>query len=606
MEGIENKVASKNNIRNFCIIAHIDHGKSTLADRIIEMTNTVLKREMKEQLLDTMDLERERGITIKLQTVRMYYTADDKTEYEFNLIDTPGHADFNYEVSRSLAACEGALLVVDATQGVQAQTLANLRLAMEQNLTIIPVINKVDLANADIERVMKELQEINGIDLSHVILASAKTGLGIKNILEKIVKEVPAPNGNDEEHLQALVFDSHYDPYRGVVLNIRVVNGMVEPGMKVKMLASNISYEVSEVGVFTPKMNAKEKLSAGEVGYISTSIKDVLGIKVGDTVTDAENTNPMQLPGYKEIKQMVFAGLYPVDSNDQEKLKEAVEKLALNDSAFVYEPETSNALGAGFRCGFLGILHMEIVQERLEREYELEIISTAPSVIYRIYTKKGELLTVNNPKNFPGIELIDYIEEPYVNATIIFPTENIGVVMELCTEKRGIYVDMSYMNAKTVELFYELPLSEIAYDFFDMLKSLTHGYASVDYKEGVYKKSDLVKMDIWLNDESVDAFSFVLHRDKAHDKGRTIVERMKYLIPRKLYPMPVQSVIENKVVAREDIPPLRKSAVGKGYTGSMSKKKRMVKKVKENKTRQRKLGKADVPQEAFHAILNLK
>ena len=600
---------NSNNIRNFCIIAHIDHGKSTLADRLIETTNTVSEREMKEQLLDNMDLERERGITIKLQTVRMYYKASDNIEYELNLIDTPGHTDFNYEVSRSLAACEGALLLVDATQGVQAQTIANLKLALEQNLTIIPVINKIDMPNADAESVIKELEELeefDGLDLSNVILASAKNGIGIDDILESIIQHVPAPKGNSEKPLQALIFDSHYDVYRGVVLHIRVFNGSIRAGMKIKMLKSDLVFEALQVGVFLPEMQSVEALDAGEVGFISTNIKVVSNIKVGDTIINPNIPDTEAVPGYKEVKPMVYAGLFPIRNEDQDKLKDAVEKLALNDSAFIYKQENSMALGVGFRCGFLGILHMEIIQERLEREYGIEILSTFPSVEYRVTLKNGEIATINNPMLLPSFEKIDYIEEPFIDAAIIIPMENIGEIMELCQEKRGCYVDMVYLNNKMAELIFKLPISEIAYDFYDSLKSLTHGYASIDYRDRSYVVSDLVKMDIWLNDEMVDAFSFILPRDKSFERGKQIVQKMKHVIPRKLYPMPVQSVVENKVIVREDIPPLRKSVTGKGYSGSMSKKKKIAKNIKDNKVRQRKFGGVDIPQEAFHAVLDVR
>ena len=594
-----------NNIRNFCIIAHIDHGKSTLADRLIEMTNTVSERDMKEQLLDNMDLERERGITIKLQTVRMYYKASNNIEYELNLIDTPGHTDFNYEVSRSLAACEGALLLVDATQGVQAQTIANLKLAQEQNLTIIPVINKVDMPNADVDSVIKEIEELDGINLDKIILASAKTGVGVDNILESIVENIPAPEGNKDKPLQALIFDSHYDVYRGVVLHVRVFNGAIHTGMKIKMLKSDIEFEALQTGVFLPAMKTVDVLDAGEVGYISTNIKIVANVKVGDTLIDPNHPNTEAVPGYKEVKPMVYAGLFPIKNEDQEKLKDAVEKLSLNDSAFIYKQENSMALGTGFRCGFLGILHMEIIQERLEREYGIEILSTFPSVEYRVTLKNSEIINVNNPMLLPSFEKIDYIEEPFIDAAIIIPMENIGEIMELCQEKRGIYVDMIYLNNKMAELTFKLPISEIAYNFYDSLKSITHGYASIDYRDRSYIASDLVKMDIWLNDEIVDAFSFILPRDKSFERGKQIVQKMKYVIPRKLYPMPVQSVVENKVIAREDIPPLRKSVTGRGYSGSASKKKKIAKNIKENKIRQRKFGGVDIPQEAFHAVLDI-
>lgn len=591
-----------NKIRNFCIIAHIDHGKSTLADRMLEMTHAVSQRDMKNQLLDNMELERERGITIKLQTVHMYYKSVDGNEYEFNLIDTPGHADFNYEVSRSMAACEGALLLIDATQGIQAQTLANLRLAKEQKLAIIPVINKIDMPNADVDNVMQQIKELGDIDVSLAIPASARTGEGVTEIMESIVKNIPAPTVREEE-TKALIFDSHYDPYTGVILNVRVISGELKPDTKVYMLATGQSFEIENVGYYTPQEQNIDVLKAGEVGFVETGLKNVSSVRVGDTISGSSTAEPIQ--GYKEIQPLVFSGFFPADSKEQEKLRDAVEKLALNDSAFIYQPEVSAALGFGFRCGFLGVLHMEIVQERLEREFGVEIISTAPSVEYHVLKKNGQMIIVNNPSEFPEFGEIDYVEEPMVDALIVVPTDALGNIMKLCDSKRGIYKNIDYINGKTARLYYELPMSEIVYDFYDSLKSLSHGYSTVEYLPGEYKKSDLLKMDIYLNDEIIDAFSFIVTRDSAYEKGKEIVEKMKYLIPRKLYPMPVQAVVENKAVAREDIPPLRKSATGKGFTGSMSKKKRIAKKITENKNRQRKIGKADVPQEAFHAILSL-
>lgn len=589
-------------IRNFCIIAHIDHGKSTLADRMLEMTHAVSSRDMKNQLLDNMDLERERGITIKLQTVHMYYKSVDGNEYEFNLIDTPGHADFNYEVSRSMAACEGALLLIDATQGIQAQTLANLRLAKEQNLAIIPVINKIDMPNADVDNVLQQIKELGDVDETLAILASAKTGEGVPEIMESIVKNIPAPTVYEDE-TKALIFDSHYDPYTGVVLNVRVISGELRPDMSVYMLATGQRFEIENVGYYTPQEQNSDVLKSGEVGFVATGLKDASSVRVGDTISSSMSAKPIQ--GYKEIQPLVFSGFFPADSKEQEKLRDAVEKLALNDSAFLYQPEVSAALGFGFRCGFLGVLHMEIVQERLEREFGVEIISTAPSVEYHVQKKNGEMVIVNNPSEFPNFGEIDYVEEPMVDALIVVPTDALGNIMKLCDSKRGKYKNIDYINGNTARLYYELPMSEIVYDFYDSLKSLSHGYSTVEYTPGQYKKSDLLKMDIYLNDEIIDAFSFIVTRDSAYEKGKEIVEKMKHLIPRKLYPMPVQAVVENKAIAREDIPPLRKSATGKGFTGSMSKKKRIAKKITENKSRQRKIGKADVPQEAFHAILSL-
>lgn len=589
-------------IRNFCIIAHIDHGKSTLADRMLEMTHAVSRREMKNQLLDNMELERERGITIKLQTVHMHYKSADGNEYEFNLIDTPGHADFNYEVSRSMAACEGAILLIDATQGIQAQTLANLWLAKEQNLEIIPVINKIDMPNADVDNVLQQIKELGDIDDSRTILASAKTGEGVFEIMESIIKNVPAPAVSEEE-TKALIFDSHYDPYTGVVLNVRVISGELRSDMRVYMLATGQTIDIENVGYYTPQEQNIDVLKAGEVGFVATGLKDASSVRVGDTISTNISAEPLQ--GYKEIQPLVFSGFFPADSKEQEKLRDAVEKLALNDSAFIYQPEVSAALGFGFRCGFLGVLHMEIVQERLEREFGVEIISTAPSVEYHVLKKNGEMIIVNNPSEFPDFGEIDYVEEPMVDAFIVVPVDAIGNIMKLCDSKRGTYKNIDYINGNTARLYYELPMLEIVYDFYDSLKSLSHGYSTVEYIPGQYKKSDLLKMDIYLNDEIIDAFSFIVTRDSAYKKGKEIVEKMKHLIPRKLYPMPVQAVVENKAIAREDIPPLRKSATGKGFTGSMSKKKRIAKKITENKSRQRKIGKADVPQEAFHAILSL-
>lgn len=590
-------------IRNFCIIAHIDHGKSTLADRMIEMTHAVPQREMKDQLLDNMDIERERGITIKLQTVHMYYQSDDGQEYEFNLIDTPGHADFNYEVSRSMAACEGALLLVDATQGVQAQTLANLQLAREQHLSIIPVINKIDMPAADPKRVLDQLKELEGVDTSLTLLTSAKTGEGVHEVMESIVKHVPAP-AEPHGETRALIFDSHYDSYKGVMLNVRVVSGALRPGMKVYMLASKKSFNIENVGYYTPAEKRTDSLGEGEVGFVATGLKDPALVKIGDTL--AEDLAAQPLHGFRENHPLVFAGFFPVDSRDEAKLQDAVEKLALNDSAFSYHRETSAALGVGFRCGFLGVLHMDVVKERLEREFGLEIISTAPSVEYHVQTKEHGMVVAHSPAEFPYFGDIDHVEEPMVNASIILPEDALGDAMKLCRDKRGIFVNMDYLNTRTMQLHYGFPLAEIVYDFYDSLKSLSHGYATVSYTPAGYKTADLVKMDIYLNDDPVDAFSFIVTRDSAYEKGRDIVEKLKYLIPRKLYPMPVQSVVENKPIAREDIPPLRKSVTGKGFIGNLSKKKRAARKITENKNRQRKLGKADVPQEAFQAILTLK
>lgn len=592
-------------IRNFCIVAHIDHGKSTLADRLLEFTKTVSEREMEEQILDKMDLERERGITIKAKAVRMIYKADDGQEYLLNLIDTPGHVDFNYEVSRSLAACEGALLVVDATQGIEAQTLANTYLALEHDLEIIPVINKIDLPSADPKEAAREIEEIIGISADDAILASAKEGLGIKEVLEAVVKRIPPPQGDEHKLLKALIFDSVYDSYKGAVAFIRVVDGEIYPKKKIKMMSSGKTFEVTELGVFTPDMQPINRLGVGEVGYVGASIKNVTDTRVGDTITDAEKPTDKPLPGYKKAIPMVFCGMYPADGEDYENLKEALGKLQLNDASLFFEPETSAALGFGFRCGFLGLLHMDVIQERLEREYNLNLITTAPSVVFKVYKTNGEKLEVDNPTNFPSPTEIQYIEEPYVQASMMVPTEYVGTIMELCQDRRGTFKDMQYINEKRVILRYDMPLSEIIYDFFDQLKSRSRGYASLDYELSGYKRSELVKLDILINGEIVDALSFIVHKDKAYSRGRNMVEKLKEVIPRHLFEIPIQAAIGGKIIARETISALRKNVLAKCYGGDITRKKKLLEKQKEGKRRMRQLGSVELPQEAFMAVLKM-
>ncbi|GAB6158120.1 translation elongation factor 4 [Desulfotomaculum varum] len=596
----------QNRIRNFCIIAHIDHGKSTLADRILEQTGALSEREMTEQVLDKMDLERERGITIKLQAVRLFYKAADGQEYQLNLIDTPGHVDFTYEVSRSLAACEGALLVVDASQGIEAQTLANVYLALENDLEIIPVINKIDLPSAEPERVKQEIEDVIGLDTSEAVLASAKTGLGVQEILEQVVNKIPPPQGDPAAPLQALIFDSHYDSYRGVIAYIRIVQGTLKPGMRIRMMANGKEFEVTEVGVFNPNMVFVDELSTGEVGFVAASMKNVQDVRVGDTITSADNPAPAPLPGYRKVTPMVFCGLYPVDTVDYEDLRDALDKLRLNDASLIYEPETSEALGFGFRCGFLGLLHMEIIQERLEREYGLNLITTAPSVVYRVTTTKGEVLQIDNPTNLPPVNKIEKIEEPFVKATIMVPKDFVGTVMELCQGKRGIYSNMEYMGVNRVMLTYEIPLAEIIYDFFDQLKSRTRGYASLDYEMVGYRASDLVKMDILLNGEVLDALSCIVHRERAYSRGRALVEKLRSLIPRHMFEIPVQAAIGNKIIARETVKALRKDVLAKCYGGDVSRKRKLLEKQKEGKRRLKQVGNVEIPQEAFMAVLSIE
>jgi GTP-binding protein LepA len=593
-------------VRNFSIIAHIDHGKSTLADRILEFTGALTKREMQEQVLDQMDLERERGITIKLQAVRLLYQAFDGQTYTLNLIDTPGHVDFTYEVSRSLAACEGALLVVDAAQGIEAQTLANVYLALENNLEILPVINKVDLPSADPERVRHEIENVIGLDASEAVLASAKEGVGIREILEEIVKKVPPPNGNVDDPVQALIFDSHYDAYKGVIVYVRVFNGVIRPGMKVKMMATGAIYEVVEVGVFKPRMTAVNALRAGDVGYLSAAIKSVRDTRVGDTITDASRMAQAPLAGYKRMNPMVFCGLYPVDSSDYPLLREALERLELNDASLRYEPETSTALGFGFRCGFLGLLHMEIIQERLEREFDLTLITTAPSVVYHVHMTSGDMVEIDNPSLLPEQTRIESVEEPYIKASVIVPNHFVGNVMELCQEKRGQFVDMKYLDETRVTLIYELPLTEIVYDFFDRLKSNTKGYASLDYELIGYRASKLVKLDILLNGEVVDALSLIVHQEKAYYRGRALCEKLKELIPRQMFEVPIQAAIGNRVVARETIKAMRKNVLAKCYGGDISRKRKLLEKQKEGKKRMKQVGNVEIPQEAFMAVLKIE
>lgn len=598
------KIIPQERIRNFSIIAHIDHGKSTLADRLLEITGAVSAREMREQYLDRLDLERERGITIKAQAVRLYYERDNGEVYQLNLIDTPGHVDFTYEVSRALSACEGALLVVDASQGVEAQTLANVYLALENNLEIIPVINKIDLPQADIERTKREIEEIIGLPADEALLVSAKMGIGIKDVLEAIVKKIPSPKGKLEAPLRALVFDSWYDSYLGVVVLVRVVDGTLYPGQKIRFLSTGKTFEITKVGVFAPEATTLDKLTAGEVGFIAAGIKEVRDAKIGDTITEAlAEVEP--LPGFKEVKPVVFAGIFPVDSDDFLALKEAIEKLWLNDPAFSYEVETSSALGFGFRCGFQGLLHMEIVQERLEREFKLNLITTAPSVKYKVKLRNGKELEIENPADWPDPGQIEEVYEPYIRAEIYTPKEYLGQLINLCEEKRGIQREIKFLTPERVILVYELPFSEVVMDFYDKLKSYSRGYASLDYQFIGYRASELVKMDILINKQPVDALSLIVHRDKAYYRGRDLVSKLKEVIPRQLFEVIIQAAIGSKVIARERIPPLRKDVLAKCYGGDVTRKKKLLEKQKEGKKRLKAIGQVEIPQEAFLAVLKI-
>lgn len=597
--------ARQKKIRNFSIIAHIDHGKSTLADRILEQTGALTHREMKNQLLDSMDLERERGITIKLNAVQLKYKAKDGETYIFHLIDTPGHVDFTYEVSRSLAACEGAILVVDAAQGIEAQTLANVYLALDNDLEILPVINKIDLPAADPERVRAEIEDVIGLDASDAVLASAKSGIGIEDILEQIVEKVPEPSGDVDKPLKALIFDSVFDAYRGVIANIRIMDGVVKAGDRIKMMSNGKEFEVTEVGVFSPKATPRDELLVGDVGYLTAAIKNVGDTRVGDTITLANNPAEEALDGYRKLNPMVYCGLYPIDSSKYNDLRDALEKLELNDSALQFEAETSQALGFGFRCGFLGLLHMEIIQERIEREFNIDLITTAPSVIYHVNLTDGSNIVVDNPADMPEHGVIESVEEPYVKATVMVPNDYVGAVMELAQNKRGNFITMEYLDDIRVSIVYEIPLSEIVYDFFDQLKSSTKGYASFDYELIGYKASKLVKMDILLNAEKVDALSFIVHRDFAYERGKIIVEKLKELIPRQQFEVPIQAAIATKIVSRSTIKALRKNVLAKCYGGDVSRKRKLLEKQKEGKKRMKQIGSVEVPQEAFMAILKM-
>ena len=592
-------------IRNFCIIAHIDHGKSTLADRMMELTDTVALRDMEDQLLDTMEIERERGITIKATAVRMFYTHTDGQTYMFNLIDTPGHVDFTYEVSRALAACEGAVLVVDATQGIEAQTLANVYLALDNNLEIVPVINKIDLPSAQPDFVVKEIEDVIGLPAEDAPRISAKSGQNVEQVLGQIVELIPPPQGDEEAPLQALIFDSIYDNYKGALSYVRVKNGRVKPGMRIRSMATGREFDVTEVGVFTPALRPTDSLGAGEVGYVAASIKSVAETKVGDTITDASNPAKEALPGYKQVQPMVFCGIYPADGADYENLKDALDKLVLNDASLSYEPETSLALGFGFRCGFLGLLHMEIIQERLEREFDLDLVTTAPSVIYKVTKLDGTKLSIDNPSNLPPPAEIAYMEEPMVEAHIMTPSDYVGTIMELCQEKRGVFIDMTYMEETRGNIKYELPLNEIIYDFFDQLKSRSRGYASFDYELKEYRRSDLVKLDFLLNGDVCDALSTIVHKDRAYAKGRAVAEKLQEVIPRQQFEVPIQAAIGSKIIARETVRALRKDVLAKCYGGDITRKKKLLEKQKEGKKRMRQVGTVSVPSEAFMSVLRI-
>ena len=596
---------SRELIRNFCIIAHIDHGKSTLADRMMELTDTVAVRDMEEQMLDTMEIERERGITIKATAVRMFYTHTDGKKYMLNLIDTPGHVDFTYEVSRSLAACEGAVLVVDATQGIEAQTLANVYLALDNDLEIVPVINKIDLPSAQPEFVIKEIEDVIGLPAEEAPRISAKNGINIDQVLQKVVDNIPAPGGDPEAPLQALIFDSIYDNYKGALSYVRVKNGTIKPGMRIRYMATGREFDVTEVGVFTPGLLPADSLTTGEVGYISASIKSVAETKVGDTITDANNPAKEALPGYKQANPMVFCGIYPADGADYENLRDALDKLKLNDASLSYEPETSMALGFGFRCGFLGLLHMEIIQERLEREFDLDLVTTSPSVIYKVKLTDGGEMLLDNPSNKPNVAEIEYMEEPVVEAHIMTPSEYVGTIMELCQDKRGVFKDMTYIEEDRVNIKYELPLNEIIYDFFDQLKSRSRGYASFDYELKEYVKSDLVKLDFLLNGDICDALSTIVHRDKAYAKGRAVAEKLQEVIPRQQFEIPIQAAIGGKIIARETVRAVRKDVLAKCYGGDISRKKKLLEKQKEGKKRMRQIGTVSLPSDAFMSVLRI-